>query len=129
MLKPYKCNFRKSVLLRICVFILCPHTHTHSHTRTRTHTGAVVKSVMTGRYQETVKEQEVWTLSFSLILNATGFGPITCSSTKQYVNKTQGKHVKFIYWTHVSFVFSLFSEPSCFGSEGGEQNQTEELAE
>lgn len=54
-----------------------------------THTGAVEKCVMMGQYQETVKEREACTLNFLVILNSTGFGPITYFLAKQYVHIIQ----------------------------------------
>ena len=48
-----------------------------------------MKCLTTGRYPETVKEREAWTLNSLVILNATGFGPITCCLAKEYVHKTQ----------------------------------------
>lgn len=56
---------------------------------TNTHTGAVTKCVMTDQYQETPEEQEGWTLNFSLILNATGCGPISYLLLTRYIRNTQ----------------------------------------
>lgn len=87
----------------------------------QTHTGAVLKCVMTDWYQETVKEQEDWTLNFLVILNATGFGPISCFLLTWYKHSMQYRQ-SCACWMHAG-IFDILGFFFVFKRQSGLEAQ------